>query len=112
MPVFIFGIEAGDETNALSSWSGGEIQDCSRLQANYRPKALEVGNVPTLTRMLAGLKLPAVAVPECTINFGTGPATETVLADFGCGRNARRAGLDAHSEWGGGSFLCAKNEVV
>ena len=83
VPVFIYGIEAGDESSALASWSGGEIKDCSPLQSNYTPKALEVGNVPTLTRMLAGLKLPAVTVPECTIHFETGEAIETVLATSG-----------------------------
>ena len=83
VPVFIFGIEAGDEPSALASWSGGEIRGCSLSEPNYRPEALEVGNVPTLTRMLAGLKLPAVAVPECTIHFEPRPAIEVVLATPG-----------------------------
>jgi len=86
VPVFIFGIETVDENNALSSWSGGEIRGCSPLEPNYRPQALEVGNASTLTRMLAGLRLPAVAVPECTINFEAHPTIETVLAISSEGR--------------------------
>jgi len=80
VPILVFGVHSGDKTDELKSWSGGKIWDCSPLGPEYSPKALEVGNLPTLTRMLAGLELPAVVAPECRIEFRPHPTVQTVVS--------------------------------
>jgi hypothetical protein len=85
IPILVFGVAAGEDANELKSWSGGALQECAPLANDFRPKVLEVGSAGALTRMLAGLELPAVASPTCSMQFEPAPAIQTVLTARGDG---------------------------
>ncbi len=85
IPMLVFGVQALGDANELRFWSGGAIRECAPLEADFRPKTLEVGNVGGLTRTLAGSELPAVTSPTCSMRFDRAPATELVLSAPGNG---------------------------
>jgi hypothetical protein len=85
IPILVFGVAAGEDANELKLWSGGALRECAPLPNEFRPKVLEVGSVGALTRTLAGLDLPAVASPTCSMQFESAPAMQTVLAARGDG---------------------------
>jgi hypothetical protein len=79
IPILIFGVEPGQGSNELKLWSDAAVQNCSPVAAQYRPKTMEVGSADALTKMLAGLKLPAVAAPTCRLQFDHTPTTQRLL---------------------------------
>lgn len=80
VPMLVFGIQAGEDTNLLKSWSGGALRECAPLADNFRAETLGVLNVGALTRTLAGLELPAVASPVCNLQFEAVPRVQPVLS--------------------------------
>ena len=71
VPILIFGILAGDDSSQLKLWSGGMIHDCTAPAKDFKPGALKVEDIPALVHTLAGLRLPAVTAPACTLQFET-----------------------------------------
>lgn len=85
IPILVFGVAAREDANRLKLWSGGALKGCTPLPDDFRPKVLEVGSAGALTRTLAGLELPAVASPTCSMRFEPAPAIQTVLTARGDG---------------------------
>src|SRR6266403_173855 len=85
IPILVFGIAAQEDANELKLWSGGALKQCAPLVNDFRPKVLEVGRAGALTRALAGVDIPAVASPTCSMQFEPAPAIQTVLAARGDG---------------------------
>jgi hypothetical protein len=84
--MLVFGVAARESVNELRFWSGGAIQECAPLAGDFRPEVLEAGNVGPLNGPLAGLELPAIASPTCSIRFEPAAAVQTLLAVQGNGR--------------------------
>ena len=80
IPILIFGILANDHPSQLKLWSGGMIHDCTAPAKDFKPGALKVADTPALVHSLAGVLLPAVTTPVCTLQFETTTGAETVLA--------------------------------
>lgn len=80
IPVLVFGIPAVQESAELSRWSDGAVQACSRWEQSFIPKTLTVGDVQPVTRVLSGLELPAMSVPDCRMEIGQTSAAQVVLS--------------------------------
>jgi hypothetical protein len=85
IPILVFGVAVREDANELKLWSGGAFQECASLANDFRPTVLEVGSAGALTGTLAGLELPAVSSPTCTLRFKSVPAIRTVLTARGDG---------------------------
>ncbi len=83
IPILVFGVAAREDANELKVWSGGALKECVPLVNDFRPKVLEVRRAEALTRTLAGLDLPAVASPTCSMQFEPAAAIQTVLTARG-----------------------------
>ena len=79
VPVLVFGITARETDQELRLWSRSAIQGCEELPQDSRPKAIEVGAVADVSRMLAGHELPAVASPTCKLRFEASAGVQVVL---------------------------------
>jgi peptidoglycan/xylan/chitin deacetylase (PgdA/CDA1 family) len=85
IPMLVFGVHAQGAANELKFWSGGAVHGCAPLESDFRPTVLEVWNAGTVTRMLSGEKLPAVASPTCSLQFDQAPGIQPVLSAAGNG---------------------------
>jgi hypothetical protein len=79
VPVLIFGIEPGQGIAGLNLWSGAAIRSCLPSRDGSKPKSLRVGSTDSVTKTLAGLTLPAVAVPACEFQLDQTPTTKALL---------------------------------
>jgi hypothetical protein len=87
VPVLIFGIASAGDAESLKLWSGGAIQACTALEPSDRPDALEAADLD-LSGTLAGLKMPAVAAPVCSLSLDAGPRAQIALTARGGDRTA------------------------
>lgn len=78
IPIFIFGIGPESQTD-LFSWSNRTVRNCASLPSSYTPDQLRFGNLKELTGILSGTQLPAVTVPQCSLEINNAGSVQTVL---------------------------------
>jgi len=67
VPILIFGIRGDDDTSILRSWSRDAVRACHPVGGDFHPEGIEVARSASLNRTLAGLELPAVVSPGCSL---------------------------------------------
>jgi hypothetical protein len=87
VPVLVFGITADEDAATLKLWSGGAIGACLSTGQGYRPEVLEAADLE-LSGALAGIRIPAVATPVCSLSLNAESRHKTALTAFGNGAAA------------------------
>ena len=83
IPMLIFGIAPHENETELERWSFGAVRGCPALTNDFRPKVLQIEKVETVSRMLAGMELPAVASATCSMQLNPAFGTQIVLSSRG-----------------------------
>jgi hypothetical protein len=78
VPILIFGITGDGDASQLNLWSQDHLNSCTSLPG-FLPNKLKAGYAGSLTQVLSGAELPAVASPICRLNFQPGRGLEPVL---------------------------------
>ncbi len=100
IPMLVFGVQNGSDLRELGFLSDGTVQGCSVITQQTRPEVLEIENAGALTRMLSGIKLPAVTFPACSLKFKISSRVEQVLSMYGSGSSKSAVLVRAQSSVG------------